>query len=77
MVYKISVFVTDVFMQILTDNLVEKGLEPTEGQFSPTLRQLDIQEGGCKAVDVSAGNFWMKENCCMFIKFTSCVEQRS
>ena len=57
MVYKISAFVTDVFMQILTDNLVEKGLEPTEGQFSPTLRQLDIQEGGCKAVDVSAGNF--------------------
>ena len=44
-------------MQILTDNLVEKGLEPTEGQFSPTLRQLDIQEGGCKAVDVSAENF--------------------
>ena len=42
LVYNISVFVTDVFIQILRDNLVEKGLEPTEGQFSPTLRQLDI-----------------------------------
>lgn len=64
LVYNISVFVTDVFIKILRDNLVDKGLEPTKGQFSPTLRQLDV----------SAGNFWKKENCCMFINFTSFVE---
>lgn len=42
LVYNISVFVTDVFIKILRDNLVDKGLEPTKGQFSPTLRQLDV-----------------------------------
>ena len=42
LVYNMSVFVTDVFINILRDNLVDKGLEPTKGQFSPTLRQLDV-----------------------------------